>query len=76
MSRAIAGIFRNGKVELLDPPPTQRESRVVVTFVADVCGVDLEERGIGPEQAADLRRCLAAFEEDWNREEMDVYDAV
>ena len=28
------------------------------------------------EQAADLRRRLAAFSEDWQRPEMDAYDAI
>ncbi len=38
--------------------------------------VDLADRGISQEQAADLRRRLAPFADDWDRPEMDVYDAV
>ena len=37
--------------------------------------VDLGQRGIDPDQAADLRHRLAAFAEDWELPEMDVYDA-
>ena len=38
--------------------------------------VKLADRGIGLEQAADLRRRLLAFVEDWDRRDMDVYDAL
>lgn len=38
--------------------------------------VDLRERGIGERQAADLRRRLAAFAEDWDRPEMAAYDEL
>jgi hypothetical protein len=38
--------------------------------------VDLAEHGISPEQAADLLRRLATFVEDWQRPEMDGYDAL
>jgi len=37
--------------------------------------VDLAKREIEAKQAADLRHRLAAFAEDWQRPEMDVYDA-
>ena len=37
--------------------------------------VDLRAHGIGEAQAADLRSRLSAFAEDWNRPEMDIYDA-
>ena len=35
---------------------------------------DLAARGIGKTQAADLRRRLSTFAEDWSRPEMDIYD--
>ena len=38
--------------------------------------VNLADRGIDEKQAADLRRRLGAFAEDWDRPEMDVYDAL
>ncbi|MEI8376282.1 MAG: hypothetical protein WCJ35_25970 [Planctomycetota bacterium] len=37
--------------------------------------LDLCELGIDQEQAADLRWRLRTFAEDWQRQEMDVYDA-
>ena len=42
----------------------------------DRSGIDLASRGMTPEQAADLRNRLAAFAEDWERPEMDAYDAL
>ena len=76
MMKSVAGMFRDGKVELLEPAPPDAEGKVIVTFLsngADV--VDLASRGITPEQAANLRARLSTFDEDWSRPEMDVYDA-
>jgi predicted aspartyl protease len=41
----------------------------------DMFAVDLRERGIDRKLAADLRSRLSTFGEDWQRPEMDVYDA-
>lgn len=38
--------------------------------------VDLRERGIDENQAAELRECLATFAEDWDAPEMEIYDEV
>jgi hypothetical protein len=51
------------------------EGKVIVTFLS-TGEVDLAEREIDEDQAADLRFRLKAFAEDWDRPEMDVYDAV
>ena len=69
----VEGIFRNGHVELLQQPAAQCESRVLVTFLESK-EIDLRERGISEEQAADLRSRLKTFAEDWDRPELDVYD--
>ena len=74
--RSIEGVYREGKVELLEPAPAVSEARVIVTFLSQPGAVDLAERGIGPEQAADLRARLKTFEQDWQRPEMDAYDAL
>lgn len=74
MIRSIEGVFRGGKIELLEPPPTQEESRVLITFLPQHGQIDLHERGIDQSHAADLRARLKPFSEDWNRPEMDVYD--
>jgi hypothetical protein len=73
MMKSIEGVFRNGKIELLEPPPQVSESRVVVTFMPSA-DVELRDRGIDAAQAADLRARLHTFSTDWERPEMDVYD--
>lgn len=75
MMKSVKGVCRNGRVELLEPLPESSEGQVIVTFLASD-PVNLSDRGIKEEDAADLRRRLGAFEEDWNRPEMDVYDAL
>lgn len=74
MLNSVEGVYRDGKVELLEPPPPNTTGRVLVTFLSPAA-INLEARGINTRQAADLRRRLAAFAEDWDRPEMDVYDA-
>jgi len=74
MVQSVEGVYRNGKVELIEPLDDAEGARVIVTLVRPQAPVDLAGRGIGPQQAADLRRRLAAFAEDWDRPEMSVYD--
>ncbi len=74
MLKSIKGICRNGRVELLEPAPNGNEQQVIVTFL-EPQGIDLADRGIDEKQASDLRSRLAAFAEDWQRPEMDAYDA-
>lgn len=77
MVKSVEGVYRKGRVELLEPAPTSSDARVIVTFLPeDGVVVDLASRGIGPEQAAALRQRLKAFQEDWDRPEMDAYDAL
>jgi hypothetical protein len=47
--------------------------KLPVTFLGSN-PVDLQARGIGEAQAADLRCRLAAFVEEWDSPEMDIYD--
>jgi hypothetical protein len=75
MLRSFEGVFRQGKIELLESPPSDMEGKVIVTFLGNG-SVDLAERGIDKRQAADLRQRLRPFAEDWDRPDMDVYDAV
>ena len=74
-SKSIEGIYRNGKVELLETPDDVDEARVIVTFIPEG-SVDLGERGIDESQAANLRARLQTFAEDWERPEMGAYDAL
>lgn len=76
MSKSVEGIYRGGVVELLEmPEDVEERARVIVTFV-DENAVDLAARGINEEQAADLRARLGAFAEDWERPDMEAYDAL
>jgi hypothetical protein len=72
--KSVEGIYRNGKVELVEPLAEAEGSRVIVTWVHPASTVDLRERGIDEVQAADLRHRLAPFTEDWDRPEMAAYD--
>lgn len=76
MLKSIQGIFRNGEIELLEPPPQEAESRVVVTFFPADLSIDLKDRGIDEVQAANLRGRLKTIADDWQRPEMDVYDEL
>lgn len=75
MSKTVEGIYRDGRVELLEEPPEVAEARVVVTFLTEET-VDLAARGIGEAQAADLRARLQTFADDWERPETEAYDAL
>ncbi len=76
MVKSVEGIYRNGKLELLEPAPQMGEARVIVTFLSVPGPVDLPSRGINAEKAADLRSRLKSFQQDWDRPEMDVYDEL
>lgn len=74
MVKSVEGIYRDGRVELVEPLAEAEGSRVIVTWVQPTEPVDLRKRGIDEVQAADLRRRLGQFAEDWDRPEMAVYD--
>jgi hypothetical protein len=76
MLKSVEGLYRDGKVELLEPVPEGATGRVIVTFLAADAAVGLAERGVDSDQAADLRHRLATFTDDWQRPEMDAYDAL
>lgn len=77
MLKSVEGVYRDGKVELIETPPPDAAGRVIVTFLSRrAAEVELAERGVDVEQAADLRRRLATFAEDWQRPEMDAYDDI
>ena len=73
--KSFEGIYKHGKVELLETPDDVEEARVIVTFVPEG-SVDLADRGIDESDAANLRARLATFAEDWERPEMGAYDAL
>ncbi|MBE9185257.1 hypothetical protein IQ270_11155 [Microcoleus sp. LEGE 07076] len=76
MLKSVKGIYRNGKVELLETPEELTEGKVIVTFLSESGFVELPSRGIDRQQAGDLRVRLSRFTEDWERPEMDIYDVL
>ncbi len=73
MSTTIEGIYREGKIELLETPSDMCEGTRVVAFLPPG-SIDLRERGIDEAQAANLRARFTTFAEDWESPEMDIYD--
>lgn len=54
--KSVEGIYRNGKVELAEPLAEAEGLRLIVTWVRHPEAVNLRERGIDEDQAADLHR--------------------
>jgi len=74
MLKSVAGVYRDGKIELTElPGDVQDETRVIVTFL-EMSPLDLRARGISETQAAELRAQLATFAEEWDSPEMEPYD--
>jgi len=72
--KSFEGIYRNGRVELNEIPSNMSdETPVIVTFLKSE-QIDLRSRGISEEQVAYLRASLATFAEDWDSNEMGIYD--
>ncbi len=74
MLHSVEGIYRDGKVELLETPAAVKEARVIVTFLPANGPINLRAHGIDEAQAAELRWRFQAIAEDWDRPEMDVYN--
>ena len=73
--KTVEGIYRDGKVELLETPADIDEARVIKTFLPEGA-VNLPEREMDETQAASLRARLRTFVDDWERPEMGAYDAL
>ena len=73
MTAMVAGVYKAGKVELLEEPHNIAEARVIVTFLPVVAGPE-GGPSFTPEEVADLRGKLAAWEDDWNAPGMEAYD--
>lgn len=73
MLTSIEGTYRNGQIELKEPPANiLGDTPVIVTFI-NSGDVDLRAQGINQTQAAELRASLSTFG-DWNEPEMDIYN--
>lgn len=74
--QTVEGTYENGAIRLSGTPPAVEKAKVLVTFLRQNGPVDLAAAGIEQTQAAELRARLAPFAEDWDRPEMDAYDAL
>ena len=74
MSKTLQGVYRDGRIELLEEPNHDlKDGPVLITFL-EAGEVDLQARGIDEKQAASLRTRLARFAEEWDSSEMQAYD--
>ena len=73
MLKTIPGTFKSGVVQLGEAVSDLPEGPVLVTFL-ETSTNDSGAPSLTPEQVADLRGKLAAWEEDWNAPGMEAYD--
>jgi hypothetical protein len=73
MMQSVAGVYRDGKVELLEKPPVVGEARVIVTFLP-AGPARPQPPAFTPDELAELRGKFAAWEADWNAPGMEAYD--
>ncbi|MBA3692781.1 MAG: hypothetical protein H0X49_15830 [Acidobacteria bacterium] len=66
------GIYKDGKIELLETVSEVKQSKVLITFL-ESSDVNLRTLGISKEEASELREKFATFE-DWNDPSLDVYN--
>lgn len=74
MLKTVEGVFREGQIELVEMPDNIRSPTPVMVTFLEPQPIDLRAHGLSRAEAADLRDRLAAFAEDWESPEMDVYD--
>ncbi len=74
MLTTVEGIYRDGKIELLEHAGFAEGSRVIVTLLPKGGPIDLRSVGIDEELAGEIRDRFASFAEDWDRSDMDVYN--
>jgi hypothetical protein len=68
----VEGIYKDGKIELLETVSDVKEAKVLVTFLENN-DLDLQTLGIDEKQAEELREKFSAFE-DWNDPAFDIYN--
>lgn len=68
----VEGIYKDGKIELLETVSEVKHAKVLVTFLEN-SDIDLQALGIDKTEAKELREKFASFE-DWNDPALDVYN--
>ncbi|MGH9940083.1 MAG: hypothetical protein ACREAM_27910 [Blastocatellia bacterium] len=74
MLTSVEGVYRNGVIELAEIPSQINENTPVIVTFLENGSIDLAASGIDHQQAAELRARLQTFAEDWESEEMSIYD--
>jgi hypothetical protein len=74
MLNSVKGIYRNGKIELLEMPVNLSENTEVIVTFLQTNEIHLKIQGIEQEDAKKLQASLATFADDWNSSEMSIYD--
>ena len=74
MLKTVHGVYRNGEVALEEAPnEVQDGTPVLVTFLV-ATPIHLDEVGMSPAAAAELRANLSSFAAEWDSSDMDIYD--
>jgi hypothetical protein len=68
----VEGIYKDGKIELLETVSEVKQAKVLVTFLEN-SDINLKTLEIDETQAKELREKFAAFE-DWNDPALDIYN--
>ncbi|MGI0482954.1 hypothetical protein ACN4EE_19490 [Geminocystis sp. CENA526] len=72
MLKTVTGIYDKGQI-IIEQYPDNIQEETPVTFL-ETQNIDLKSRGINQEETENIREKLAVFADEWNREEMNIYD--
>jgi hypothetical protein len=75
MLQAVEGVYREGKVELLEVPAGVQEARVIVTFLPASPAAGTQPP-LTDAEVEELRWRLESWEEDWSAPGMEAYDGL
>ena len=68
----VEGIYKNGKIELLEAVSSPKQAKVLITFLENN-DITLQSLGIDEIEAAELKDKFVTFE-DWNDPALDIYN--
>lgn len=74
MLKTVTGIYDKGQIIVEQYPDNIKEGTPVIVTFLESQNIDLKSRGINQEEAQNIRDNLGIFADDWNREEMNIYD--
>lgn len=74
MLKTVTGIYDKGQIIVEKYPDNIKEGTSLIVTFLETPNIDLKSREINQEEAQNIRDNLVVFADDWNREEMDIYD--